>query len=72
MRYRSVGVRGVTGLAAWMTLAACGDATQAPRAPEEASPGVTARALDTGPEFVVTSVTGPASARAGDRIDLQP
>ncbi|WP_163997774.1 CARDB domain-containing protein [Pyxidicoccus caerfyrddinensis] len=53
--------RCVTGLVAWMTLAACGEAPEASQPQEAESPEVAAQALATGPDFVVTSVTGPTS-----------
>ncbi|WP_164014115.1 CARDB domain-containing protein [Pyxidicoccus trucidator] len=57
--------RCVTGLGAWLALAACGEAPQASQAPEAVSPGVTAQALAKGPDFVVASVTGPTSVQSG-------
>jgi subtilase family serine protease len=70
MHYRSVRIRCVTGLVAWMTLAACGEAPQPSQPQETESPEVAAQALATGPDFVVTSVTGPTSVRPYQPLSL--
>ncbi|QSQ20700.1 hypothetical protein JY651_36530 [Pyxidicoccus parkwayensis] len=50
-----------------LTLAACGETSQTP---EATSPQTTAQALATGPDFVVTSVTGPTSVRTSDSMSV--
>ncbi|MCP3141926.1 CARDB domain-containing protein [Pyxidicoccus xibeiensis] len=74
MNSRSAGAGCVTGLAALMTLAACGESPVGSE-PETSSniPHTEQSALATaalpGPDFVVSSVTGPASVRDSEWFD---
>lgn len=64
-KQRSAGVSPVLGLAACVTLAACGANTEAPETPEAVPLAASARELATGPDFIVTAVTGPTSVQPG-------
>ncbi|WP_164017782.1 CARDB domain-containing protein [Pyxidicoccus trucidator] len=69
-KQHSAAWRCVTGLTAWMTLVGCGEAPQAPQASETAPLEAAAQSLADGPDFVVTSVTGPTSVLPGQPIPL--
>ncbi|WP_146209838.1 CARDB domain-containing protein [Vitiosangium sp. GDMCC 1.1324] len=67
MNQRRAVLRCVTGLAVWMTAAACGEG---PRTPEGAAFQTAGQAVSSGPDFVVTSVKGPPSVRQGGDITV--